>query len=188
LARVGYAVHRPAGPLTGVDPPHPFVAGRAALDPEQPPSGRRLCIAAFETILICGWSGAQSSPGSVRPSWRMGSERHGGPHPARRRLRHDAAHLRPAFRPPPPTVSLRCMNLLLAHLRPHGAFPDNSNCNWPASIFSDRRPNSARLYCDRMSRSFSFSCNAASRWAIATLRSSASAIFSAATFSMIDQF
>src|ERR1700678_88215 len=37
-----------------------------------------------------------------------------------------------------------------------------------------------------MSRSFSFSCNAASRWAMATLRSSASASFSAETFSMID--
>jgi transposase len=35
-------------------------------------------------------------------------------------------------------------------------------------------------------RSFSFSCNAASRWAMATLRSSASASFSAETFSMID--
>src|SRR6516162_9847226 len=37
-----------------------------------------------------------------------------------------------------------------------------------------------------MSRSFSFSCNAASRWAMATLHSSASATFSAETFSMID--
>src|SRR5271169_5860539 len=37
-----------------------------------------------------------------------------------------------------------------------------------------------------MSRSFSFSCNAASRWAMATLRSSASATFSVETFSMID--
>jgi hypothetical protein len=37
-----------------------------------------------------------------------------------------------------------------------------------------------------MSRSFSFSCNAASRWAMATLRSPASATFSVETFAMID--
>src|SRR4029077_7584991 len=55
------------------------------------------------------------------------------------------------------------------------SFQDNRNCNLSAALFSDRRPNSSRFYCDRMSRSFSFSCNAASRWAMATLRSSASA-------------